>query len=781
MISGVVLSSIVGMLDDFAVLKVDSLTNAPFCSLIFFHGHIGVVTRTCVPVNSAPNVVYMCCTLLSLFWCNLLHWCQKWTTQCLKTALEDRERDRGKELSLLDDEPFRLVYQNGLGLQRCLRVFNVKMQLMKSMPRSINDAVELARKLELLSRHRGACAKKDGTTFQPQLSCPSEWGSAVTIIRADIWEKVSKCTVSTLAPATQAVVAANGKGLQLDGRVVLNIHIHVSRRRGSDLAVQPVGFVAVIMESISIPVNCEFQLVATLMVDGMMCRNSLGTPAQFHGASWFGSGTFGGNQQRWCNPSANVESSTQGANPVKQPPRKLPFHRRGNRTVQEHFQNLMGVFQRLKQAGLKLKPMKCHLFRNKITAPLNRLLEKGKQWQWTEQCLQAFTLLKTKLTSAPLLVYPNLEEAFIVDCVASDDGLGTVLSQNHQGAEHVVYYASRTLIKAEYHHALQWLRSFKGQVARWLEHLEEFEFTVQHRPGKKHGNADPLSRHPCHQCGNQPVTTDQRGSNSCMMPQQGDISVWRKVLEKAQQRFYWVDQRQDVEEWCRTCTICGAQKSPAKQMHPYGNGMIERFNRTLLSMLKRATIDAERDWDLKLPCLMMAYRTSTKATPFSFMALEQRLVAAYEHIREHLGIEQRRHKQFYDHKGHSKKLHACWKAPFTVAKVHLDDEPMPDESGREEHSLDETTEDEVLIQDGSRDEITSENQYEEVLVEREDDTLVRQTEPDMLQGVEHGTESQLVETGDATEEDPKKLVPEVDNNMESEEETPEAPEQEGLR
>ena len=67
-----------------------------------------------------------------------------------------------------------------------------------------------------------------------------------------------------------------------------------------------------------------------------------------------------------------------------------------------------------------------------ITAPLNRLLEKGKQWQWTEQCLQAFTLLKTKLTSAPLLVYPNFEEAFIVDCNVSDDGLGAVLSQNPQ-------------------------------------------------------------------------------------------------------------------------------------------------------------------------------------------------------------------------------------------------------------------------------------------------------------------------------------------------------------
>ena len=61
---------------------------------------------------------------------------------------------------------------------------------------------------------------------------------------------------------------------------------------------------------------------------------------------------------------------------------------------------------------------------------------------------------------------------------------------------------------------------------------------------------------------------------------------------------------------------------------------------------------------------------------------------------------------------------------------------------------------------------------------------VRQTEPDMLQGVEHGTESQLVETGDATEEDPENLVPEMDDNMESEDEvqgTLEAPEEEGLR
>ena len=111
--------------------------------------------------------------------------------------------------------------------------------------------------------------------------------------------------------------------------------------------------------------------------------------------------------------------------------------------------------------------------------------------------------------------------------------------------------------------------------------------------------------------------------------------------------------------------------------------MIERFNRTLLSMLKIASIDDERDWDLKLPCLMMAHRTSvhetTKATPFSLMfgrevqlpidvmfgklpgmstastleyakILEQHLAEAYDHIRQNLGAEQHRHKQLYDRK-----------------------------------------------------------------------------------------------------------------------------------
>ena len=63
------------------------------------------------------------------------------------------------------------------------------------------------------------------------------------------------------------------------------------------------------------------------------------------------------------------------------------------------------------------------------------------------------------------------------------------------------------------HGSLTWLQHFKepeGQLARWLEKLQEYEFTIVHRQGRKHGNADALSRHPCTQCGRE---------NSCVATQ----------------------------------------------------------------------------------------------------------------------------------------------------------------------------------------------------------------------------------------------------------------------
>ena len=56
------------------------------------------------------------------------------------------------------------------------------------------------------------------------------------------------------------------------------------------------------------------------------------------------------------------------------------------------------------------------------------------------------------------------------------------------------------------HKSLVWLHRFKdteGMTARLLPALQQFQFSIVHRPGRDHGDADSLSRvpsSPCRQC-----------------------------------------------------------------------------------------------------------------------------------------------------------------------------------------------------------------------------------------------------------------------------------------
>ena len=167
-----------------------------------------------------------------------------------------------------------------------------------------------------------------------------------------------------------------------------------------------------------------------------------------------------------------------------------------------------------------------------IAKLLHQLTERDRPFSWTKDCTSAFAELKLRLTSTPILTYPDFQLPFILDTDASNTGVGAVLSQVQAGEEKVIAYASRCLTKGERKHSvtrkellavvtfvrhfrhyllgkqfilrtnhssLKWLQSFKepeGQVARWLECLQEFSFDVQHRKGKLHGNADSLSRYP---------------------------------------------------------------------------------------------------------------------------------------------------------------------------------------------------------------------------------------------------------------------------------------------
>jgi hypothetical protein len=75
---------------------------------------------------------------------------------------------------------------------------------------------------------------------------------------------------------------------------------------------------------------------------------------------------------------------------------------------------------------------------SKISKPMTELLEKDKKFEWTSACEDSFQELKKRLTTAPILVMPNMEKQFSIYCDVSGQGLGCVLMQDG----HMVAYAS---------------------------------------------------------------------------------------------------------------------------------------------------------------------------------------------------------------------------------------------------------------------------------------------------------------------------------------------------
>ena len=166
-----------------------------------------------------------------------------------------------------------------------------------------------------------------------------------------------------------------------------------------------------------------------------------------------------------------------------------------------------------------------------VAVPLYRVTGKN-QFQWGPAQQQAFDKVKELLTTAPVLTMPTLDDEFILDTDASGDAIGAELIQLQEGEERVIAYGSMSLAPEQRrycvtrlellalvrftrhyrhyllgrqftvrtdHHSLLWLLNFKypqGQLARWIEELSQYHLVVEYRPGKRHANADALSRIP---------------------------------------------------------------------------------------------------------------------------------------------------------------------------------------------------------------------------------------------------------------------------------------------
>ncbi|XP_070017768.1 uncharacterized protein [Nicotiana sylvestris] len=84
-----------------------------------------------------------------------------------------------------------------------------------------------------------------------------------------------------------------------------------------------------------------------------------------------------------------------------------------------------------------------------VVNPLCKLLEKEDKFVFDEKCMEAFELLKHKLTTTPIITAPNWSLLFELMCAASDVAVGAVFGQRINKMFNPVYYSRKTMNEAQ--------------------------------------------------------------------------------------------------------------------------------------------------------------------------------------------------------------------------------------------------------------------------------------------------------------------------------------------
>ena len=262
-----------------------------------------------------------------------------------------------------------------------------------------------------------------------------------------------------------------------------------------------------------------------------------------------------------------------------------------------------------------------------LARPLIDLTKKGVEFIWEERHQRAFDTLIGLMAARPILLQPNFDKQFVLQTDASVLGVGAVLLQrgDTKKLQPVEFFSATftpternydiyerellAIIKALAHwrpylgwtkepfliqtdHAnLQYWKSPRNlnrQTARWHADLQDYNFTLQHIPGKTNTLPDLLSR--------LPTEDDGKGDNKdiVMLPperlrttlacppgktlvpalpevRRGILRIYHdhpssghpgrdETIRKVQERFWWPRMKEWIADYIQGCSICQQSK-----------------------------------------------------------------------------------------------------------------------------------------------------------------------------------------------------------------------------
>ena len=110
----------------------------------------------------------------------------------------------------------------------------------------------------------------------------------------------------------------------------------------------------------------------------------------------------------------------------------------------------------------------------KVTRPLHDLTKKENPFHWGEPQQAVFDTLKLHFTTAPILVFPDIDCVFCLKSNASNYATGAVLSIEKEGVWHPIAFSSHSMMPQEWNYPIadKEMLSVIQALEQWCHYLE---------------------------------------------------------------------------------------------------------------------------------------------------------------------------------------------------------------------------------------------------------------------------------------------------------------------